>query len=46
MYEAGIIPPDARVELIEGQIFGMAPIDLRRERFQRDWNEKTVLKTL
>jgi Uma2 family endonuclease len=31
MYEAGIIPPDARVELIEGQIFDLAPIGPRHQ---------------
>jgi Uma2 family endonuclease len=31
MYDVGIIPPDARVELIEGQIFDMAPIGPRHQ---------------
>ncbi len=39
MYEVGILPPDARLELIEGQIFDMSPIGPRHQLIVDHLNE-------
>jgi Uma2 family endonuclease len=43
MADAGILKPDDRVELIEGEIIEMAPIGIRHARCVAEFNQRLVI---